>query len=701
MQHLGTSDAGTQDDAQNDAQDDTPTGASLSPSPRASSPGMDGTPLPAGADELRSRAGQDAAERASDPPSRALALKAGKPDAPASPTATVQATGDQGINGVLGDTKWSGTDPISFSFPADPGIYGPDSLEARNNFARVSDAVIQAASHVLAGSSAVASDRAFLAGMAVSDITNLEFTDAGSGNADIRYGESSTPAAAYAYYPGPNPGDGDVWVNGTVFAGTSTDLRTPELGGYGYTVVLHELLHALGLKHTNEAGGPANVVVPHEMDSTEFSVMSFRSYVGAPPEGGITNERWGFPQSPMMLDIAGLQALYGADYGYRSGATVYSWNPSTGEMSVDGVGQGVPGGGAEGANQVYLTIWDGGGDDTYDMAAFGGGVRIDLQPGGWSITSEEQRAYIGGGQHARGTVFNALEHRDNPASLIENATGGAGSDVLAGNSVRNTLTGNKGNDTLTGGAGGDTFVMAPGDGQDLVTDFASGSDKLVLHGVAASAVTQAAATREGSSGLLVAYGTDSGVFLRGVSSLADGDVVLDGGPLATRAPTPAKPALSHTAEDGRTLQGPSQIPADVSDPGDAARITTDSLGLSGTNGFLAFDPAPRRLPSAADGFIVPTRVGTAGADDAHGSKPGSGSTLDFRQVLAQAELDLGADLSKPGGDVQVTASGRDAALFSNPDGAASSSGNALAVLHGAGANTTLAALAGDGALRVG
>ena len=41
----------------------------------------------------------------------------------------------------------------------------------------------------------------------------------------------------------------------------------------------------------------------------------------------------------MMYDIAALQQIYGANYGFNSGDSVYTWNPTTGEMSINGVGQ--------------------------------------------------------------------------------------------------------------------------------------------------------------------------------------------------------------------------------------------------------------------------------------------------------------------------------------------------------------------------
>lgn len=58
--------------------------------------------------------------------------------------------------------------------------------------------------------------------------------------------------------------------------------------------------------------------------------------------------------------------------------------------------------------------------------------------------------------------------------------GGAGLDVLTGGSGNDTLEGGLGLDVLTGGAGADFFNFSREDGPDLVTDFQSGVDKIVL-----------------------------------------------------------------------------------------------------------------------------------------------------------------------------------------------------------------------------
>lgn len=83
--------------------------------------------------------------------------------------------------------------------------------------------------------------------------------------------------------------------------------------------------------------------MPAGFDAMPFTVMSYRSYVGGSTSGGYTNETWGYTQSLMMLDIAAVQHLYGANFTTRSGDTVYSWSPTTGQGFVDGMAQSAPG----------------------------------------------------------------------------------------------------------------------------------------------------------------------------------------------------------------------------------------------------------------------------------------------------------------------------------------------------------------------
>ena len=111
----------------------------------------------------------------------------------------------------------------------------------------------------------------------------------------------------------------------------------------------------------------------------------------------------------MMDDIQAIQYLYGANFTTNSGDTRYSFDPNTGQMFIDGVGQGVPLG-----DKIFRTIWDGGGNDTYDFSNYTTNMTIDLRPGQWSTLSTTQLADLGqsgGGDlhHAAiGNVANAM-----------------------------------------------------------------------------------------------------------------------------------------------------------------------------------------------------------------------------------------------------------------------------------------------------
>ncbi len=61
-------------------------------------------------------------------------------------------------------------------------------------------------------------------------------------------------------------------------------------------------------------------------------------------------------------------------------------------------------------------------------------------------------------------------------------SGGDGVDVLRGGAEADTLRGGAGDDRMGGDGGADVFVFAPGDGRDLVFDFASGTDLIRLEG---------------------------------------------------------------------------------------------------------------------------------------------------------------------------------------------------------------------------
>lgn len=420
-----------------------------------------------------------------------------------STTVSVGRSGSQRIDGELYATRWESTS-LSYGFPEtlaeyDYTVPGFSSFSAQQ--ASAVRTILEA------------DDAPAYRGFSLEGFTNLSFT-LGSGGATLRYANTTDTSTAYAYYPAESIYGGDSWYGGSG--------KSPVQGNYHHHTLMHETGHALGLKHGQDASVYGSL--PKATDSMEFSVMTYRSYVGSAGTS-YSNETWGYAQSYMMNDIAALQHMYGANFVTNAGDTVYSWNEATGATYVDGQTAIAPG-----ANRIFETVWDGGGTDTYDLSGYASDLDVDLAPGGYSTLSTAQIASLGGGNSARGNVFNALLYRGDARSLIENATGGVGSDSIAGNATANLLGGGDGDDTLTGVDGND--VLRGDNGRDRLSG-GSGSDDLdggagrdtVEGGAGADRLTGAA----DADRLVGGAGNDVFVFAASNSTPAVRDVIAAGG----------------------------------------------------------------------------------------------------------------------------------------------------------------------------
>jgi len=365
------------------------------------------------------------------------------------PVRHVSASGNQSIDGVLDGNAWNAS-TLDFSAPSS-SAYETSDTEAASGFRMISAAQWAVADCTLSGSTAVPGYPATTLG-SVASFTNEKFTDAGTGPASIMLASSSMPSTSETYTPSLDMQSGDVWFGQAFDSQASLDLRTPVLGNYAYFTIIHELGHALGLKHGNEAGGVANETLPASTDGQEYSIMTYASYIGSPGQYDTCGPA-SHPQTYMMDDVAALQYLYGANFSV-TGPMRYSWDPGTGQTFINGVGQGMPAG-----NKVFQTIWNGDGKEaTYDFSQYASDVQVNLNPGASSLTSAAQLADLGSGFTARGNVYNAMQFQNNPRSLIANAFGGSGNDTIIGNAADNLLKGGPGTNAIDGSAGYNTAL---------------------------------------------------------------------------------------------------------------------------------------------------------------------------------------------------------------------------------------------------
>jgi serralysin len=402
------------------------------------------------------------------------------------PTALVGAPNSQNanINSLIYPVVWAGT-TLTYSFPTDPSQYvgyaaGEEPSQA-----------FQAAGAPYKASVKFAFDT-------VSEFTNLTFQEIAPTTANpatLRFGISGDPQptpgrpaqpdfAGWGYLPADSATAGDIWIKG------NQNINAPfQPGSFRWSLVIHEIGHGLGLGHPFDTGNlGGNVLMDPTRDSTEYTIMAYRASTTVPGRQTVGNpETGGEPQTWMQYDVAALQQVYGANFNTRAGNTVYTWNPLTGQMSVDGVAYGF----APEVNRILMNIWDGNGIDTYDFSNYTTNVISDLRPGEWSSPSADQVAITNtqltpNPAKAPGSISNSLLFNGDERSLIENANGGSGNDNLTGNQAANTLRGNQGNDTLSGNTGNDNLdggsgadSVDGGDGFDTVTFTASATRVIV------------------------------------------------------------------------------------------------------------------------------------------------------------------------------------------------------------------------------
>jgi hypothetical protein len=313
--------------------------------------------------------------------------------------------------------------------------------------------------------------------------------------ADTAFGQlrfannTQTGSAGYAAYP-PENGVGDNF-NGDNFINNHPDYLTDysvltTQGAFNWSLLIHELLHSLGIKHPGNYNGgeppskePGNFLVKTE-DNPNNSVMT---YVENPQ--GLQRIDLG------LYDMLAVGYLYG-EKPYRVESNQYVFSNSTANQQAASTASDLK-------NTVVLVpdtgrflqlINDTGGDNSFNFKSMMAEVNVNLGQGKSSsagFLSDGETLAIDNIQIAFGTEINTLVGSNYNDKIVGNLSanwleGGSGNDTIEGLDGEDTLIGGAGNDDITGGAGNDSIDGGEGTNtavfNGLSTDYTFNYDSL-------------------------------------------------------------------------------------------------------------------------------------------------------------------------------------------------------------------------------
>ena len=221
------------------------------------------------------------------------------------------------------------------------------------------------------------------------------------------------------------------------------------LGSNAFHIVLHEIGHALGLKHPHD-GGLAGYTTYQDagLSNLDDGFLTLMSY---DPTSSIWE--YGWASTPLPLDIIAAQTIYGANTTTHAGNTTHS-------LLDDG---------------LLRTVYDVSGTDTLDASNIDKGITLRLAQGNSTTVDTLSTVYIAVNtviENAIGTFFNDTIYGEKGDNTLQ---GWSGNDLIFGGLGNDLILGQDGNDELQGGLGDDN--LQGGDGADLMAG-QDGNDRL-------------------------------------------------------------------------------------------------------------------------------------------------------------------------------------------------------------------------------
>ena len=237
---------------------------------------------------------------------------------------------------------------------------------------------------------------------------------------------------AYAYFP-----DAEFSIGSDIFI--SPELLNPKKisankTNYDYEVIVHELGHALGLKHSFAPLGENDYFLPAIEDRSNLTAMTY------------SEDSHFFNGEFRPFDYLTLVQFYGINPALNSGDDTYFFSNLGGTYIIDA-----------------------GGRDTIDVRAGIGNAFVDL--------GENSHSYLGVEHEYISAPFQMTISRH---SEIEDVLTGPGDDHVIGNNLDNYISTATGNDVVFAGGGRDTVDLGVGENKVNLHEDAEANDFVVF-----------------------------------------------------------------------------------------------------------------------------------------------------------------------------------------------------------------------------
>ena len=226
---------------------------------------------------------------------------------------------------------------------------------------------------------------------------------------------------AYAYFPSTQFSVGsDIFIDNDRL---NPDRISANKTNYDYEVIVHELGHALGLKHSFAPLGDNEYFLPQFEDTSRLTAMTY------------SEDAHFFNGEFRPFDYLTLVKVYGINPDYKSEDNVYTFSPTGGVFIIDGAGT-----------------------DTIDVSMENANAFIDLR--------ENSHSYLGV-KHEY--ISASYQMTISSHSIMENVLTGYGDDHVIGNTFGNYISTGDGDDLVYASSGRD--IIEPGTGENKLNLF--------------------------------------------------------------------------------------------------------------------------------------------------------------------------------------------------------------------------------------